>query len=126
MSNKIFITFFLVLFFSACMNSYERKIIGRYSTSDYSLNDSAHYLNHTDLPYLILNGNKKFTLVFRSNSVEGTWSADDYGDFTLVDFEVNNNKQEGILLGPNLEIIKIDNPSVFYFPSLKSISFKRK
>lgn len=124
-SIKYFLYPFLFLGYitlSSCTNEYEQKAIGHYETYKYELLNSTSSI---DSPILVLNKGKVFILNFKNKKIKGKWEANDYGDWTVVDFYYDNHLlAQGQLLGQNFEIIQIINPSDFYI-NAKSFSFKR-
>ena len=114
------ILFCITLF--ACTNEYEQRAIGIYETYKYELLDSASNLY---LPTLVLKRDKTFTLISKNTKISGKWNANDYGDWTVVDFYYDNHRHvQGQLLGKNFEIMQIINPLDFNIDA-RSLSFKR-
>jgi len=95
--------------------------VAKYELID-SLNDAG-----VDLPRLKMNSDKTFSIAFKSDTVRGTWTADDYGDFTLIDFSNSGEKSQGKIVGSESQPeIEIPIPANFFSHRLKSLTFKRK
>ena len=121
--KKIFLFPILIslLLFSSCLNRYERDIIGTYEVGEYELSDSSKPLT-TDLPKITLKEDKTFLLYVENVRVEGKWKADDYGDWTIVNFFFNGKDVQGIV---GMDAIEILNPYEFNSPFLKTLQFTK-
>ena len=118
---KYFICVLLALIsLYGCMNKYESKMRGYYKIYKFETLDSS---KKVDLPSLALNEDKSFVLTFTNKKITGKWEANDYGDWTVIDFMFDNHHAQGIVLGQNFDII--ENPLDFDIDNLKSFSFKR-
>jgi hypothetical protein len=121
LKNTIYILIFTCITLSSCMNEYESQAIGYYEVDKFEVLDSTKL---EELPSLLLNDDKTFVLKFRNKKVYGKWIADDYGDFTVIDFSFDNRNVQGELFGQMFEKMEILNPLDFYIKA-KSFSFKR-
>lgn len=119
---KAIIAISSTVLFASCMNSYEQKVIGSYSSTDCVLKDSTIA---TFFPGLILKDDKTFIIKTNKREIKGTWEADDYGDWTLIDFNLEHSPigQQGQIV--NSELIQILNPDHFIDTNFKELSFKR-
>lgn len=116
-----FFTLVLLLFLS-CTNRYEKKAIGQYQVDTYERKDSTNK-EKINLPAsLTLKDNKTFLLLFKDSTIKGKWTANDYGDWTLVEFVINKNKVQAQL---GIDEISIINPYEFNCTKLKLLVFKR-
>jgi len=111
---------FTIFCFTSCMNKYERKLIGDYSVvnNDTALNDSVVFKSK-----LNLKADKSFTMIFNSKKITGSWNADDYGDFTLVNFNFDGNTWNERILGNMEDDVEIE-VSIFA-PQYKLITYKK-
>jgi hypothetical protein len=107
------------------MNKYEQEIVGYYEVGKYeSIEKTDSVLSN--MPRLKLNSDRSFQLSFNDSLIKGKWQADDYGDFTLVDFLISGKKAQGKVIGSETQPeIEIPIPAGFYCPFLKSLIFKR-
>ena len=93
LKNKIKVCVIISTFiFYSCTNRYEKDAVGKYIIS-YSEKDSIANQTGLDSSILLLSKYNKFSLSFEKNTVNGTWQADDNGDFTLIKF----NSEKGVL-----------------------------
>ena len=112
----------ILSFFYGCTNRYEKQAVGYYEVGSYERIDSLS-TNKIDLPSsLTLNEDKTFLLVFKDSTAKGKWTADDYGDWTLVEFFVKGNKIQAQL---GINEIHVINPFEFNCPQLKTLVFKK-
>ncbi len=110
-----------LLLLCSCMNRNEREIVGKYEVKNYVLIDSK---SHYDLPKLFLNSDKSFIVEYKDREVSGNWKANDYGDFTLIYFTIDNRKwEEGRVFIDTNVIIEITEPYNEFFPLFKEINF---
>lgn len=119
---KFILLFISVFLFFSCTNQYEKQAIGYYEVSSYERKNSLG-TDKIDLPKsLTLNDDRTFLLVFKDSISKGKWKADDYGDWTLVEFFIND-----LTIQARLGINEIDpiNPSDFNCPELKALVFKK-
>lgn len=121
---RLLATVLLFLLFG-CMNKYEQEIVGYYEVGKYeSIEKTDSVLSN--MPRLKLNSDRSFQLSFNDSLIKGKWQADDYGDFTLVDFLISGQKAQGKVIGSETQPeIEIPIPAGFYCPFLKSLIFKR-
>jgi hypothetical protein len=107
------------------MNKYEQEIVGYYEVGKFEPVEKADSaLNN--LLKLKLNNDKSFQMSFNDTLINGKWQADDYGDFTLVNFWISGEKVQGKVIGSDMQPeIEIPIPADFYCPFLKSLVFKR-
>ena len=117
----LFLVCSLVVLLSSCLNQYEKDTLGFYKVGQYELIDSAKELNY-DLPTLTVKADKTFSIDFNNRKIEGKWKADDYGDWTLIDFYFNGQDVQGQI---GIDEIAILNPRQFDCPFLKKLVFKR-
>jgi hypothetical protein len=105
------------------MNRYEKQVVGTYEVSQYTINKPQKTLQ---LPHLSLGNDKKFILDLKGQKITGKWSTNDYGDFTLLEFDVNNKLSQGKIIGSVEEpVIEISIPANFYCPEYSILVFKR-
>jgi len=120
--KHLFIGMVLLFSFCSCTNQYERQAEGYYEVGSYEAKDSLSKAK-IDLPSsLTLKDDKTFLLVFKDSTSKGKWTADDYGDWTLVEFFINDNKIQTQL---GINQIRAINPSDFNCPQLKSLVFRK-
>jgi len=106
------------------MNEYEIKLVGDYQANNFELKDT---IKKADVPNLSLKLNKDKSFVFTINKqqINGVWDANDYGDWTIINFDFNKIHTEGIIEGKNFETIEIKNPLLFDIQDVKSFSLIR-
>ncbi len=110
---------------SGCMNRFEKKLVGFYEVEKYEIIDTLN--KKINLPNLALGNDKNFTLTFKSKTINGKWKADDYGDFTLIEFQEGEQKSQGKIVGSEAQPeIEISIPANFYCPFLKTLVFRQK
>ncbi|RZK01519.1 MAG: hypothetical protein EOO46_20065 [Flavobacterium sp.] len=70
------------------MNKYEKEVVGEYEL--YKCDSITILKNVDEFSKLVLNDNKTFDLKYNGKSLNGNWTANDYGDWTIIDFEYQN------------------------------------
>jgi hypothetical protein len=105
---------------SCMMNQYEKQVVGKYELYKYDLEKPLK--NVDDFSQLMLNGDKTFELKYGSKKISGNWSADDNGDFTLIEFEYQNKITEARV---GREEILFNSLSKFGIENLNEIKFTK-
>ncbi len=111
------LTFFV---FAGCFNRYEKEIIGSYEATDGFIQGSEKKNN---VPILILNEDKTFAIKFDNQLKRGAWKADDYGDWTLIEFKIDSRIHQAVYLGDK---IKFNNSLTFCCPTQSIHTLKRR
>lgn len=112
----------IVILFASCLNKYEKEIIGVYQVTEFKLADTVRILPEA-LPTLTIRSNKTFRLNFSNREISGKWEADDYGDWTLANFQYKNIDAQGQIGNDQISII---NPWQFESPYLTKMVFTRQ
>ena len=120
--KKILLIIALILVFtlSNCLNSYETGVIGEYELHKYELKNTK--IGVDNFSKLLLKKDKKFELKYGNKTITGNWKADDYGDWTLIELNVNNNVTEGKILNNS---ILFENDKIFEFDNFKNMEYTR-
>jgi hypothetical protein len=121
--RKLYLIFLLFLICSGCLNSYESQIIGNYKVANYKMSDSTK--RGVASPTIKLLDNKEFILFYNKKVIKGEWSAEDAGDYTIVNLNVNNNSCQGLLSGGEYENIIIKEPFELGLNDFAYIEFHR-
>lgn len=121
--NKIKVCVIISVFiFCGCTNQYEKDAIGKYIIS-YSEKNSVANKTGLDSSILLLSKDNTFSLSFEKNTVNGTWQADDNGDFTWIRF----NSEKGVLTEGRIgdSVIIFFTPTNFFYPNLTKMIYHK-
>ena len=102
------------------MNKYEKKVIGKYELHSYDLDNTLK--NVDDFSQLKLDDNKTFCLIYDTKKVSGNWSANDYGDWTVIEFEYQNKIIEAQV---GLDEISFNSLDGFGMKGLNAVKFTK-
>ena len=112
---------FIILFtLSSCLNRYENEVIGKYELYKYDLINSKIQVDN--FSKLLLKEDKTFELKYYNKTINGNWKADDYGDWTLIELNVNGKMTEG-KIGNNS--ILFESGNIFEFDNFENMEYVR-
>lgn len=114
MKSKIinYVAITILLFtLSSCLNQYEKEVIGNYELYQYELNNTKFEVY--EFTKIIIKKDKTFEIKFENEVINGNWKADDNGDWTYIELEINNQKSEGIIRGNSIFLFRGNSPKEF-------------
>jgi hypothetical protein len=122
MKQTIYFIFSLGLFLAlnSCLNKYEKEVVGNYELYKYELNDKKFEVDN--FTKLNVKKDKTFEMKSKNITLNGKWEADDSGDWTYIELELNDQKIEGRISGSSI----IFGAQFFKeFDDFKSMEFTR-
>ncbi|MEW6469067.1 MAG: hypothetical protein AB1458_09095 [Bacteroidota bacterium] len=124
MMRILSILFFLTLATApALLDPYRQKLAGTYEVHKYK---KLNPYDISETPELVLNEDHTFLLKFYNAHYQGTWRADDYGAWSVIDFTfADKTAAVGKITGADKEVIELFTPAHFRCKRYRAISFKR-
>ena len=102
-----------------CTNAYEDRAIGTYELYKYTKTGETDFQTNKEAK-LLLKSDMTFEITLEGKIVTGNWSADDYGDWTIVAFE-SEKKITNAKLGE--DSIVFDQTAGLNFTAIESMVF---